>query len=199
MRRVLIVPILAFLILIGAVACDDTKNVPPNPGQIAQQNRLTSVDQRAENFKKAADLYPQPQQENFPLRQALVKYTERQDLVNHPWYIYIKNVCYQCPGGISYQYFIGQTYPLSTCDFLGSTEEVQNAKITGDNGNALSTVVVKAPSLDGIYYGGSGAEGGCDYFFFEQATDAMEVIHHDEHWFVSDKLLLLDATAVTVR
>lgn len=176
--RAALVLILIFA-LATAIACDEKPS--------SEDSRRESVEFRAENFERATRRHPQPRQENFPMREALVKYTQRQDLLNHPWYIYVIN---EFQG--SYQYFIGQTYPQSTCNFLGSTEEV---KSRGDG-----TVVLTAPSLDGIFYGGGGSKGGgCDYFFFDMATDAMQVIHHDIRWFVSDRLLLLDARPVTVR
>lgn len=156
----------------------------------------SSVSQRNSNYQVAVAKYPPPTQQNFPLRQALIKYTQRQDLLNHPWYIYVANDCYLCKDGIAYQYYVGQTYPLSTCDFLGSTEDVQKYE-HGDTGLAVTTLT--APSLDGIYYGGSGATGGCDYFFFDAGTDALQVIQHDWKWFVSDHPLLLDAKLIQAQ
>lgn len=193
MRRILIFlgVIAAFGVLsLGNSSCDTEK---PS----SEKQRQNSVEDRASNFAAAQAKYPQPRQQNFPMREALVKYTQRQDLINHPWYIYVANQCYQCQSGLSYQYFIGQTYPQSTCNFLGSTEEVRTVS-RGDTG--VGVVTLTAPSLDGIYYGGGGSQGGgCDYFFFDQATDAMMVLHHDWIWFVSDRLLLLDARQVQTR
>lgn len=173
--------------IFGIVACAEEVN----DSQKSEQNRQQSVDQRANNFARAVAKYPQPDQVNFPMREALVKYTQRQDLLNHPWYIYVANECFQCSGGIAYIYFIGQTYPQSTCNFLGSTEEIKRFEKGSDGVTAVKLI---APSLDGIFYGGGGsAGGGCDYFFFDMATDAMQVVHHGWNWFVSDRILLLDA------
>lgn len=183
MFRFLIVPfVLAGLFLVG---CDETAD------EIGKQSVESSKD-RAAALERASDVHPLPRTENFPMREALVKYTERQDLLNHPWYIYIANECYQCEGGVSYTYFVGQTYPQSTCNFLSSTEAVTHVEGRG-------TFVLTAPSLDGIYYGGGGSSGGgCDYFFFDAATDSMQVIQHTWKWFVSDSPLELDATKITV-
>lgn len=159
------------------------------------ENRQGSVAQRQTNFARAVAKYQQPTQENFPMREALVKYTQRQDLLNHPWYIYVANDCYSCPNGVAYQYYIGQTYPQSTCNFLGSTEEVQ--RVDHDNDGVPGTYMkFQAPSLDGIYYGSGATTGGCDYFFFDVATDGLQVVHHDWKWFVSDRPLLLDAKLI---
>lgn len=183
------IPIIVFIILI--TACDLSK-----PSGDIDKQREQSVAQRADNFARALAKYPQPQQQNFPMREALVKYTQRQDLINHLWYIYVANECFQCPSGIAYQYYVGQTYPQSTCNFLGSTEDVK----TYENDKGLAVTVVTAPSLDGIFYGGGGSKGGgCDYFFFDAATDAMQVIQHDWKWFVSDRILLLDAKLIKAQ
>lgn len=190
-RRFLIIKLIS-LTFIGlaaffAVACEETTD-----SQTGVNNRQTSVQERQSNFARAVAKYPQPQQENFPLREALVKFTERQDLLNHPWYIYVANNCNQCPTGIAYQYYIGQTYPISTCNFLGSTEEVQ---VVGKDDSSVSNMIMKfqAPSLDGIFYGSGQTSGGCDYFFFDVQDDGMVVLHHDWTWFIKDRPLVLDA------
>lgn len=177
---------LTVVLLIG---CTDTTPT----SDISEQLRTASVQQRADNFERAVSRFRQPQQTNFPMREALVKYTERQDLLNHPWYIYLINECMQCPTGISYQYYVGQTYPQSTCNFLGSTEEVKHYE---DNGGEDTWIKFQAPSLDGIYYGSGATTGGCDYFFFDAATDAMVVIHHDQKFNVTDRPLTLDAKLI---
>lgn len=186
-RLRLLIPIL--LVVVGTlftVACDD-----PTADTIGTQ-AVQSSNQRAASFDRAQAKFPVPHTENFPMREALVKYTERQDLLNHPWYIYIASECFQCDGGVSYQFFVGQTYPQSTCNFLSNTE----APVHFDN---LGTYMLTAPSLDGIYYGGGGSQGGgCDYFFFDAASDSMQVIQHDWKWFVSDQPLDLQAEQIKV-
>lgn len=189
---------LKFLAVFGilatlAIGCTSVDPVDKNNADTQRQN---SVATRVTNFARAEQKYPQPIQENFPMREALLKYTQRQDLVNHPWYIYVSNECFQCPGGITYQYYIGQTYPQSTCNFLGSTEDV---KLWEKGETGLAITKVQAPSLDGIYYGSGATTGGCDYFFFDVATDALMVIHHDWRWFTSDHVLLLEAKLVKAQ
>lgn len=181
----LVVPFL-LLVLFATVGADDCDEDVPK----SDQQRLESVQDRAENFARAEAKYPQPRQQNFPMREALVKYTQRQDLLNHPWYIYVQISEFNDPP--VFVYYIGQTYPQSTCNFLGSTEELDR--------NSNGTAVLTAPSLDGIFYGGGGSNGGgCDYFFFDLATDKMVVLQHDWKWFTSDGLLIMDARPISVR
>lgn len=172
------IPVIALALgLLLVMGCDESK---------AEKQRQASVEARSEVFAKAESKYQLPVVQNFPMRGALTEYTKRQDQLDHPWYIYVLG-----DQGNTIGYFVGKTYPQSTCNFLSSTEVVNSS----ENGK----VVLTAPSLDGIYYGGGGSKGGgCDYFFFDVATDAMQVIHHDLRWFVSDKPLSLKADAIQV-
>lgn len=181
------VPLL-FMATVGASDCDSDKGPTNNRDQAK-----SSVQIRGENFARAEAMYPMPQQTNFPMREALVKYTQRQDLKAHPWYIYVQ-IGEQSP---SYLYYIGQTYPQSTCNFLGSTEDIVNVDLIDNNAAAVK---ITAPSLDGVFYGGGGSNGGgCDYFFFDMATDGLIVLHHEYKWFVSERVLgTLDARPVRV-
>jgi hypothetical protein len=120
---------------------------------------------------RAEALYPAPTSETFPLRKVLVEYTKREDMVNHPWYTYI----FSDTGAITY-YFVSTTVPVSTNAFLGSTEYLSS-------GNAVLT----APSLDGIYYGGSGSiTGDNGWIFVDAATGAMGIVY-------GQKILTFDA------
>lgn len=120
------------------------------------EQRRSSIEDRAESFSRAEALLPIPRNENFPLRQVLVEYTVRQDLVNHPWYTYILNDL----GAVTH-YFVSTAVPVNSCAFLGSTEDIRDDK----DGNLILT----APSLDGIYYGGSGAASACNGWIFVDA------------------------------
>ena len=151
-----------------------------------KQQRETSLNTRASLFAKASALYPIPETSNFPLRAALVKYTERQDMLKHPCYVYVL-----ADTGNIIGYYVSQTFPVSTNAFLSSTEEVLWPSDS-------SSSVVTAPSLDGIYYGGSGAASGSGWFFFDAQTDAL-VILYDVKLFVSDQPLNLDVKPITVK
>lgn len=141
------------------------------------QQRQASVEGRAEMMARAESLIPAPETENFPLRRVLVEYTRRQDLVNHPWYTYIMSDT----GAITH-YFVSTTLPVSTNAFLGSTEDVYR----DDDGN----VVLTAPSLDGIYYGGSGSTSSLNgWIFIDAATGAMGVAY-------GQKILTFDAPLI---
>ena len=179
MWRLLIPAILAIIIAVALIGCE--YNEKPS----GDNQRRNSVEFRTTNFERAAKLYPLPAQENFPLREALVEYTRRQDLQNHPWYIYVLG-----QNGNPIGYFVGKTYPQNACNFLSSTEEIRS--------NENGTVVLTAPSLDGIFYGGSGASGACtSYFFFDVSTNAMQVID-GLPFFVSDAPLALDVKPIRV-
>lgn len=142
-------------------------------------NRSRAVEAREDNFTRAQQLYPDPKPSNFPLRAALVEFTARQDAINHPWFIYIMGM-----NGNYVGYFIGKTYPINSCNFLSSSEKVRD----DESGN----LVLTAPSLDGIYYGGAGSAAACDtYFFFDTETNAMHTFKAPM-WFASDVPLDLD-------
>lgn len=125
--------------------------------------RQQAVAARENNFAKGEAMWPAPTDlHNYPMRQALVQFTERQDLVNHPWYIYLLGQ----NGGI-FGYYIGKTYPQSNCNYLSSTERFVDLP-DGAWGNAV------APSYDAVFYGGGGSSAACtSMFFFDNATDAM--------------------------
>lgn len=162
--------VLAALLLITVTsAC--TMAYAKNGGN--DELRIKSVAVRMDNMEKAVGLWPDPVLQNYPMREALVKYTERQDLLNHPYYIYILAF-----DGSPIGYYVGQTYPQSSCNFLGSTQQI----LPDYEGDPMVT----APSYDGIFYGGGGASNGCtSFFFFDAATDAMQVFSADT-WLVSD-------------
>ena len=157
-----------------------------NGGANSADQRRASVQTRTDTFARAEARYPIPRTENFPLRDALVQFTERQDLLNHPVYVYIVADTGQIMG-----YYVAKTYPVNLCAFLSSTENVRD----DDTGNLILT----APSLDGIYYGGAGASSSCDgWFFFDQASAALvEVIGFKV--FIVDQPLNIEAQPLTVR
>jgi hypothetical protein len=147
-------------------------------GDQAAQLRDSSVETRTETLARAEALFPTPINQNFPLRQLLVEYTERCDQVNHPWYTYIMSDT----GAITH-YFVSTTIPVSTNAFLGSTEDIYNS---GD-GNLIMT----APSLDGIYYGGGGSITGTNgWIFIDAATGAMGIAYGQKILTFDSPLLL---------
>ena len=166
--------IVATLFLV-ATACGDTK-----------ESRRESISFRDQNFARAEAKFPLPTQQNFPLRELLVEYTERQDMVNHPWYTYILG-----ENGNVVSYFVSTTMPLNACAFLSSTEDVMH----GADGD----LVLTAPSLDGIFYGGSGASVACTgWIVKDAATNAMGIIYGDK-LLVFDQPLLLDTEPVRIQ
>ncbi len=158
MKRYVFVAIALLALIVPLTACDGEN------AKLAEQ-RKNSVDFRAEMMARAEALIPAPQAQNFPLRQVLAEYTRREDMPNHPWYTYIMSDT----GAITH-YFVSTTVPVSTNAFLGSTESVYYS----GNGN----LVLTAPSLDGIYYGGSGSVTGLNgWIFIDAATGAMGIVY----------------------
>lgn len=152
----------------------------------SEEPNKEAIEQRAQVFDQAEALAPTPSPVNFPLRRALVKFTERQDELNHPWFVYILG-----DNGNVLGYYVAQTVPINACNFLSSTEQIVD-RTDGD-------LVIAAPSLDGIYYGGSGASSGCDaWFFFDTATDALVQIR-GVNWYAADQPLSVQAEAITIR
>lgn len=123
---------------------------------------------------------------NFPLRKLLIEWNNRSDLVNHPWYVYIRG-----DQGNVIAYYVATTQPVSTCNFLSSTQDVDH----DDNGNLILT----APSIDGMFYGGSGAEGGCGWVLKDYNSSAIVVLAGNTHFDALDKPLNIDAEAIRIK
>src|SRR3990167_3469445 len=174
----LVVVLLALFVTATASSCDKEN--------IGEDQRKQSVATRTQSLKEAEAKFPISHPKNFPLREALVRFTEREDLLDHPWYVYII-----ADTGNILGYYVAKQVPVNSCTFLSSTENVLTEGIEG-------TVVLTAPSLDGIYYGGGGASAGCDeWFFFDGATDAMIKIRGVK-FFVADQPLKLEAEPILV-
>jgi len=164
------------VLLMGA-SCDGNK---------ATEQRNRSIETRSEMFARAEAKIPVPRTENFPLRVVLAEYTRRQDLLNHPWYTYILS-----DTGQATHYFVSTTVPVNSCAFLGSTEDVET-KYEG-------TIVLTAPSLDGIYYGGSGAASACNgWIFIDAATGVMGMVFGTKIM-TFDAPLILETEPILIR
>ena len=154
---ILVFATLLFSIGVGASSCTENKSL--------DTQRKTSVEVRTDAMARAESLFPAPHTSNFPIREVLVEYTERQDMVNHPWYTYV----FSDTGAITH-YFVSTTLPVSTNAFLGATTTI----VYTDNGS----LAMDAPSLDGIYYGGSGSSSNQNgWIFIDANTDALGVIY----------------------
>lgn len=179
-RRMTATAVLALCSILFLAACDSG-----GTNNDLQKQRKASVKARSSAFDRAQAVAPLPHTSNFPLRKTLVAMTERDDLVNHPWYVYILGL-----NGNVIGYYVSKTDPVNACDFLSSTEVVDS----GDSGK----VVLTAPSLDGIYYGGSGSTSGCDaWVFLDEATNALVKIR-GLPFYVADQPLRLEAKAIKV-
>ena len=164
--------------LMAAGDCGTTKT--------EEQQRKDSVKTRVDTLTKADSKVPLPKPENFPIRQALADYTTRQDLLNHPWYTYIIGDNLNIGG-----YYITKTGPISTCNFLSSTEIVDSS--------ANGKIILTAPSLDGIFYGGSGSSSTCGYFFFDYSSDALIILAPGVKFYTADKPLAFEAQPINIK
>lgn len=179
MRKLIAFALLMVVVATVAAGCGGQTN------DRLQEQRKKSVVTRSEAFAKAEAAAPQPRPSNFPLRKALAEFTQRQDMIDHPWYVYILAQTGNVVG-----YYVGKTVPINACNFLSSTEAVDSS----ENGK----VILTAPSLDGMYYGGAGASSGCDaWFFFDSATDALIQIRGVQ-FFATDQPLRLEADPIQV-
>lgn len=126
------------------------------------QQRSNSVNYRNDTLAKANAKFPiqEVDPQNFPLRGALIEWAKWEDKIDVTWYLYV-----QSDFGNTIGYYTTKTPPISTCAFLSSTEDVRD-----DNDGNL---ILKAPSLDGMFYGGAGGSASCDsWFAFDAATNA---------------------------
>lgn len=156
-------------------------------GESDKSARKESVSFRDQNFARAEAKYPLPAQQNFPLRGLLKEFTERQDMVNHPWWTYITG-----ENGNVVSFLVSTTVPLNVCAFLSSTEDVRSS--------SYGNLVLTAPSLDGIFYGGSGASSVCNgWIVKDTSTNAMGIIYDGGRLIVWDQPLLLEAEPVRLQ
>jgi hypothetical protein len=170
------------------VACDNNK---PTDGSIGDQAQQASQ-ARADAFAKASALYPAPLMKNFPLRQALVNLTLAQDEVNHPWYIYI-----QAPQtGQVIAYYVGKTAPQNECNTLSDTEAITPDPNSYNDGRG--SLILTAPTLNGVYAGGAGATGSCSTFFFQDASTGAFIELFGNSFIVMDQPLSLDVPRLRV-
>lgn len=154
---------LLLTVFMGAESCDSNERY--------QRQITTAQEVRTSNMDRAMTKYPLPAQQNFPLRRDLTEMTKREDLANHPWYVYVLG-----DNGNIIGYYVTKSVPQNACNFL-STEGASRG------------------SLDGVYYG----QSQCDvWLMFDAATDA-EIKIRDIKWFVSDRPLRLQAQPITVE
>lgn len=180
--KILAMCALVLLVGMGASECEGDD---PGAGQ-----RKESVKARADTFSKAERKYPLPKTENFPLRRMLIEMTKREDLANHPWYVYVL-----ADTGNVIGYYVAKTAPINACNFLSSTEVITSGEDDGSDGSGSGNVVVHAPSIDGVFYGNS----QCDVVVFEDYTTSAIVKLGDVKYFVADKPLNLEAEAISVK
>lgn len=169
----LIVVLLA-LFAAGAVRAGQLDTSPSD-------NRKQAVENRNAAFNRAKSLFPDPQNRNFPMRKQLVEFDQREDMVHHPWYVYILG-----QNGNVVGYYVAKFAPENSCNFLSSTEDVYGS----DNGN----LKMQSPSYDGVYYGGATCD---EWFFFDAATNALVKIR-GINFYTADQPLKIAAAPIRV-
>ena len=146
----------------------------------AQQVYSKNVDIREKGFLQAQARYPMPIPSDWPLRKDLVEFTLRQ-AKSGPWYVYI-----QTDTGTYSAYYVAKNKPQNACNFLSDTKTIHDS------------VLRDAPSLDGVYYGGTGASGACDaWFWFDASTNALVETRFKTT--VSDQPLAIDVPQIRVE
>ncbi len=152
----------------------------------SEKQREASIEARTNTFAAAEAAAPAPKNVNFPVRKVLVEYTRRGDMINHPWYTYIMNDL----NAVTH-YFVSTALPVNSCAFLSSTEDIDRSS----NGNVKMT----APSLDGIYYGGSGASASCNGWIFIDAATGTMGLTFGTKIMTFDSPLVLETEPILIR
>lgn len=142
-------------------------------------NRKQAVESRNDSFNAAKALYPDPKLSNYPLRKTLIDMTQREDLLHHPWYVYVLG-----DNGNMLGYYVAKAVPINACDFLSSTEDVYNG-----------VVKMQSPSYDGIYYGNT----DCNVWVFEDAATNAVIKLGGIKFYVADQPLKIEAAAIKVE
>lgn len=185
MRRVAVpIWLIVLVVAILSAGCGATAVLAGYNGPSPSEARKTAVEERADAFNRAKALWPDPGHlvKNFPQRKALVEFTTREDLINHPWFVYILG-----DNGNTIGYYVAKAAPENSCNFLSSTEDIYNS----DKG----TVKMQSPSYDGVYYGASQCD---EWFFFDATTNALIKIRGVK-FYVADQPLKIDAAAIKVQ
>ena len=160
----------ALLVLTAASDCRGAQEA-----QVYRDNIVV----REDLFLQAQARYPIPFPSDWPLRKDLVEFTFRQAKPG-PWYVYI-----QTDSGTYSAYYVAKNKPQNACNFLSDTKTV------------VGTVLRDAPSLDGVYYGGTGASGACDaWFWFDASTNAL--VETRFKITVSDQPLAIDVPEIKI-
>ena len=170
---------LALFVFGAAASCE-------NGNEKANRQRDRSIETRAQMFDRAEAKIPIPRTINFPLRSVLAEYTRRQDLINHPWYTYILSDTGQVT-----HYFVSTSVPVNSCAFLSSTEDIVESEGTD--------LVLTAPSLDGIFYGGAGAAAACDGWIFIDAASGAMGMAFGTKIMTFDSALILETEPILIR
>ncbi len=136
-------------------------------------------------MERATNRVPTYIPRNFLTRETVNKWMKRMDVPDKTFYVYLLG-----DNGNQLGYYVAQTRPINECTLLTPPDR-ENVYSAGSTG--LTTSVTAAPSLDGVY-----GKGGCEsYFFFEASTDAY-IETHGMDFFVADQPLNLDAEPITV-
>lgn len=143
--------------------------------------RESNRDTQESMMDRAQAAIPAYEANYFLTRESVNEWMKRTDVPDKLWYIYV-----MADNGQFIGYYISRTIPVS----INISMTAPDVKIHGTDGN----VVMKAPALDGVYYGGSMDQ----YYFFDAATDAMGVLTNLKFIYF-DQPLKVDAPLLQIK
>lgn len=139
---------------------------------------------RNDTYSEALSQITTPHPHNFPMRRLLSDLTQRQSLGHHPWYVYQLGM-----NGNVVRYFVSKSYPVNSCDYLETT---QNVVWDSDGGNFLTQL----PPLEGVYQ--SNNDDCSTYVFEDQITSAIVTVPIAQAN-VSDRPMLIHTKPVAFK
>lgn len=175
------IPVLPLIAVVAVIIIGSAYAASSYSGPSPSDARKTAVENRADNFNRAAALIPDPHNTNFPKRRALSQMNNHEDKTG-PWYVYVDG-----DNGNTIGYYVAKYPPISSCDFLSSTEDVWT--------NDKTALKMQSPSYDGIYY------GACDpsiWVIFDYSSGA-EIKVIGFKGFVADKPLALNVQPIKIK
>jgi hypothetical protein len=136
------------LVAMGASECD--------PKSEAEKAQEAERDSQGTSYSSLQDKQPASTMDYSPTRDGINQWIETWEQEGKISYVYLI-----ASNGQKVGYYVFKGLPISYCASLTPTDEVED--------RANTDLVMKAPSMDGVYYSGS----QCNQFFgFDATTDS---------------------------